>query len=150
MCVCDSSAYPIRLSMAPMCMSPLPVSPRGVIRTSGAFKAKFQASQPETGDLPKSPGRGSQTPQKVPTARARRHPKPPQPEFTDLPKSPKLEFSELSKKGPAAREATPLPRKPEVPEAPSQKTPQQPELSNTPRSPVEPKVQYSSQEAPAA
>ncbi|XP_059551896.1 PML-RARA-regulated adapter molecule 1 isoform X3 [Myotis daubentonii] len=108
-----------------------------------SLQAKFQASQPETSELPpKSPKpEFKKLPKKFPQPEPSEHSKkpsppeftdlprkppppefiavprkPPQPEFTHLPKKPsKSEFSELHKKFPGL-EATVLPRKPLQPE----------------------------------
>ncbi|XP_057565991.1 PML-RARA-regulated adapter molecule 1 isoform X8 [Hippopotamus amphibius kiboko] len=93
-----------------------------------SLQAKFQASQPETSELPKKSPKPefNKLLKRFPQPELGEHPKkPPQPEFTDLPKKPcKLESSELSKK---------------LPQLEAPQKPPQPELSNTPRLPIEPK-----------
>ncbi|EQB78346.1 PML-RARA-regulated adapter molecule 1 [Camelus ferus] len=132
----------------------LPVGAKGSHQDFRSLQAKFQASQPETSELPKkTPKPEFNKLKKFPQPGLSEHPKkPPQPEVTDLPKKPsKLELSELSRKAPQL-EATRFPRKPSQPEvgeapptasqpepsAPDQKPPQS-ELGNTPRPSVEPK-----------
>ncbi|KAG8519231.1 PML-RARA-regulated adapter molecule 1, partial [Galemys pyrenaicus] len=108
-----------------------------------SLQAKFQASLPETSELPKKPPKPEVSKLKKPpqpefSAVPR---KPQQPEFTDLPpKPPKPEFGELSSKVPLF-EATSLPRKPPPPEPGA--LAQQPwklELSSPSKPPTEPKL----------
>ncbi|XP_036874322.2 PML-RARA-regulated adapter molecule 1 isoform X3 [Manis javanica] len=107
------------------------------------LQAKFQASQPETSELPPKPLKPefNKLLRKFPPPELSTHPKqPPEPELTSLLKKPsKLESSDLPKKFPQL-EATLFPRKPphpEVGEAPQQAL--QPELSHSTRPPPEPK-----------
>ena len=69
--------------MAPMCMSPLPACvPQGSHQDFRSLQAKFQASQPETGDLPKKPPKPEfhKLLKKFPQPELGEHPKkPPQP-----------------------------------------------------------------------
>ncbi|XP_014398762.1 PREDICTED: PML-RARA-regulated adapter molecule 1 isoform X2 [Myotis brandtii] len=128
-----------------------------------SLQAKFQASQPETSELPlkspkpefkkllkkfpqpepsehskkPSPPEFTDLPRKPPQPEFIAVPrKPPQPKFTHLPKKPsKSEFSELHKKFPEL-EATVLPRKPLQPESNEAiLKASQPELSNFPKNP---------------
>ncbi|XP_012584822.1 PREDICTED: PML-RARA-regulated adapter molecule 1 isoform X2 [Condylura cristata] len=113
-----------------------------------SLQAKFQASLPETSDLPRKPPKPElnklkKPPQPEHSAVPR---KPPQPEFADLPpRPPKPEFGALAHRFPQL-EATLSPRAPPLAEAwqpaPSALVhqPRKPELSSTPQPPADSKA----------